>query len=594
MTKPIRVEHLQGCVDWWGGNAREGRVETELAWKVTTDEVKERGYNLDIKNPHVAVEDHGDPEQLLAELDAAEADVERFDPAEGQPRRGAAALSAERLFAEFERLSEAPEAVSRLRIFIRQLAVRGSFAGTAVQVFDDHRRDAPIETDDDVEAVRPGWLSVRVDEVAQCRLGKMLDRAKNRGQPRRYLRNVNVRWQDFELDDVKEMPFEDSELAEFGLRRGDVLVCEGGEPGRSAVWDEREEGILFQKAIHRVRLARHVDPAFFVLSLREASESGRLARCFTGTTFKHLTGAGLAAFTFRIPPLVEQQRIVAKVAELMARCDELEAAQAEQERRRDQLAAVSLRTITSHDAAASHASAATFHLRHLHRTNTCHDHVAALRDAVRGLAVVGRLAGRTTHVADAADELHDVDLKKTKAALRKPKPVAPITPDEEWAELPSGWVWARWDQITDWITYGFTRPMEHVEGGVPIVTGKNVVGGRIDFTTAQRTPAHAFDALNPKDKPRRNDILLTKDGSIGRTAIVDTDQPFCINQSVAVLWLRSCHFDRRYLQLAIDCPQTQQALNAKTEGVAVKHISIIDFGRMVFPSLPSPSRRASS
>ena len=51
MTKPIRVEHLQGCVDWWGGPSREGRVETEVAWKVSADEVKERGYNLDIKNP---------------------------------------------------------------------------------------------------------------------------------------------------------------------------------------------------------------------------------------------------------------------------------------------------------------------------------------------------------------------------------------------------------------------------------------------------------------------------------------------------------------------------------------------------------------
>jgi type I restriction enzyme M protein len=73
MTKPIRVEHLQGCVDWWGGNGREGRVETDLAWKVTIGDVKERGYNLDIKNPHVAVDDHGDPVELLAKLDAAEA-----------------------------------------------------------------------------------------------------------------------------------------------------------------------------------------------------------------------------------------------------------------------------------------------------------------------------------------------------------------------------------------------------------------------------------------------------------------------------------------------------------------------------------------
>jgi type I restriction enzyme M protein len=73
MTKPIRVEHLQGCVDWWGGAERKGRAETEVAWKVSIDQVKGRDYNLDIKNPHVVAEAHGDPVELLAKLDEAEA-----------------------------------------------------------------------------------------------------------------------------------------------------------------------------------------------------------------------------------------------------------------------------------------------------------------------------------------------------------------------------------------------------------------------------------------------------------------------------------------------------------------------------------------
>lgn len=75
MTKPIRLEHLSDCVDWWGGAAREGRTVTERAWKVSAEEIKARGYNLDIKNPHKVEEDHGDPEMLLDELNAAETDV---------------------------------------------------------------------------------------------------------------------------------------------------------------------------------------------------------------------------------------------------------------------------------------------------------------------------------------------------------------------------------------------------------------------------------------------------------------------------------------------------------------------------------------
>src|SRR5262245_31708623 len=72
MTKPIRVEHLEPCVKWWGGAKRKGRKETEVAWKVTAEEVKARGYNLDVKNPHTVEADHGDPEELLARLDEAE------------------------------------------------------------------------------------------------------------------------------------------------------------------------------------------------------------------------------------------------------------------------------------------------------------------------------------------------------------------------------------------------------------------------------------------------------------------------------------------------------------------------------------------
>ena len=73
MTRPIRIEYLKPCVDWWGGAKRKGRVETEVAWKVTAEDVKARDYNLDIKNPHTVADDHGDPSELLARLNETEA-----------------------------------------------------------------------------------------------------------------------------------------------------------------------------------------------------------------------------------------------------------------------------------------------------------------------------------------------------------------------------------------------------------------------------------------------------------------------------------------------------------------------------------------
>jgi type I restriction enzyme, S subunit len=232
------------------------------------------------------------------------------------------------LISQLDQLLDAPGAIPRLRRFILDLAVRGDLVKQDPnETLSGRARRGPSSEYSHLTLpfpVPPSWELVRVREVAECRLGKMLDKDKNRGEPRPYLRNVNVRWFDFDLSDVLEMRFEESELEEFALRSGDVLVCEGGEPGRAAVWDERRTGIYFQKAIHRVRFSEEVEPHFFVKVLRAFADDGQLEAYFTGVGIKHFTGRGLASFLFPLPPAAEQRRIVAKVGELMGVCDQLD------------------------------------------------------------------------------------------------------------------------------------------------------------------------------------------------------------------------------------------------------------------------------
>ena len=225
-------------------------------------------------------------------------------------------------------LTTRPDQIKALRQTILNLAVRGKL------VPQDPNDEPASELVKRAKIKDPGagafelpasWTWANVGAVADSRLGKMLDKAKNKGKPRRYLRNINVRWFDFDLSDLLEMRFEDSELPEFALRFGDVMICEGGEPGRAAVWDARETDIYFQKAIHRVRFLGFVDSNYFVRALRASADDERLAEYFTGTGIKHFTGKGLAAYSFPLPPLAEQHRIVAKVDELMTLCDRLEA-----------------------------------------------------------------------------------------------------------------------------------------------------------------------------------------------------------------------------------------------------------------------------
>jgi type I restriction enzyme, S subunit len=154
-------------------------------------------------------------------------------------------------------------------------------------------------------------------------------------------------------------------------------------------------------------------------------------------------------------------------------------------------------------------------------------------------------------------------------------------------ELPDGWDWVTWDDLADWITYGFTRPMPHVEQGIPIVSAKNVRDGTLSFDDLEYTTQSAFEELSAKDKPRSGEILITKDGAIrGRAAVVDTDLPFCITQAVAVVRFGGPSADPHYLLRVIQCPFTQRLIDEESSGTAIPHISITDFGRFPVPLPP--------
>ncbi|HMP84000.1 MAG TPA: restriction endonuclease subunit S [Verrucomicrobiota bacterium] len=152
-----------------------------------------------------------------------------------------------------------------------------------------------------VGSLPEGWTRKPLEEVAQFRLGKMLDQEKNRGDLLSYLANVNVRWGEFDLQELRQMRFEQDELETYGLKFGDIVMCEGGEPGRCAIWKEQILGMMIQKAIHRIRCRENMDHIYLYHSLRDQGESGHLAALFTGATIKHLPREKLAKVTVVVP-----------------------------------------------------------------------------------------------------------------------------------------------------------------------------------------------------------------------------------------------------------------------------------------------------
>lgn len=153
------------------------------------------------------------------------------------------------------------------------------------------------------------WPLARLGDIAEHRLGKMLDKAKNTGIPRRYLGNPNVRWFEFDLTDLQEILVEENDVGRYELLPGDVLICEGGEAGRAAIWAGEPQGVIFQKALHRVRVGPRLDRRFLVHRLMYDYFNGGLNDYYTGATIKHFTGQDLARYQFPLPPLDEQRRV---------------------------------------------------------------------------------------------------------------------------------------------------------------------------------------------------------------------------------------------------------------------------------------------
>lgn len=151
---------------------------------------------------------------------------------------------------------------------------------------------------------------VKLGDVTDIKLGKMLDAAKNKGQLRPYLANINVRWGSFALDNLSQMPFEKSELNRFSVLPGDLMMCEGGEPGRCAVWEDPNSEIYYQKAVHRIRCTESVDPYWLYYWFLLASKNGYLDRLFTPTTIKHLVREDLASLQIDLPNRSAQDDIV--------------------------------------------------------------------------------------------------------------------------------------------------------------------------------------------------------------------------------------------------------------------------------------------
>ena len=160
------------------------------------------------------------------------------------------------------------------------------------------------------------WPIHNFSDIASSRLGKMLDAKQQTGKySYPYLANFNVQWFSFNVDNLNQMDFNEAEQKEFELRDGDLLVCEGGEIGRCAVWHNEIQPCFFQKALHRVRCNRQlVHPDYLAWWFKYNCNHGGFAEIAGAkATIAHLPGIKLKQLQVALPPLSLQNEFAAFV-----------------------------------------------------------------------------------------------------------------------------------------------------------------------------------------------------------------------------------------------------------------------------------------
>lgn len=160
---------------------------------------------------------------------------------------------------------------------------------------------------------KKGWNIKKLNDLCISDLGKTLNKSKDTGFSLPYLCSINIQWNYIDLSTKKEALFEKSEINKYSVIKGDLLVCEGGDIGRAAIWN-KDYSILYQNALHRIRFNKNIIAIYVLYFLWQLKQKGILdTRYAKGVTIKHLVKSSLLSINIPVPPLTLQQQFASKI-----------------------------------------------------------------------------------------------------------------------------------------------------------------------------------------------------------------------------------------------------------------------------------------
>jgi type I restriction enzyme S subunit len=506
-------------------------------------------------------------------------------------------------------MANAPHGVKRLREMILHLAVSGALVEqVAADGFSEDdiseaealrdryrqrikvrqgREHGPIRSDEKPFAIPESWRWARLERIA-CYIQRGKSPIYSQHGRARIVSQKCIQWSGFDLTPARHIS--DDSLDRYGEERflieKDILwnSTGTGTAGRVVVFPVVTSLVVADSHVTVIRLT-NFDAKFLWCYLaspiiQARTQPGHEESLVSGTTNQvELSTTKVAELPIPCPPVTEQQRIVAKVEELMALCDKLEAQQLERERRFPVL------TSTAYSAFVESPTPSNinFIFEKLRQVSP-----ASIKRAVAMLALRGDISVSSKEDGTSDALLDELDTQRQRFSeemgvglprLRGYEGGFPFT-------LKASWSWVRLNRLFNVITDGDHQPPPRSPSGIAFLTIGNITSGVLDFTDSRFVSESYYAGLAFYRRPRKGDILYTVVGATyGRPALVETDRRFCVQRHIAILKpAQGCNV--RFLLLLLKSPFVYDQATRGTTGIAQPTVPLSALRNFLVPLPP--------
>ena len=340
------------------------------------------------------------------------------------------------------------------------------------------------------------WKWVWLGDIFQHNTGKALNSSNTEGTPLEYITTSNLYWDRFELEELKTMLFKDSEMEKCTVRKGDLLICEGGDIGRSAIWSEDYE-MRIQNHIHSLRpYVEDICVRFYYYVMMYYKNNGLISG--RGIGLQGLSSKRLHSILVPLPDIETQYLIAERIDESFSVIDTID------------------------------------ELQQQYSAN-----IEVLKSKIIDAGIHGKLTEQLPEDGTAEELLEQIAEEKKmhvkEGKIKASKSLPEITEDEIPFEIPDNWKWCRLVDLCKEITDGTHKTPTYIETGVPFLSVKNVSSGHFDFEDVKYISESEHRELIKRCNPEKGDILICRIGTLGKAIEIDINVDFSIFVSLGLI-----------------------------------------------------------